>query len=214
MIESELVATGSIKGVMTGKHYNRSVRAHKSVYEALQRLRFESFLQTLGEDVIDEISQVGDCIISSLSNDVDCPDISTQVDEILSRYSNFVTTMSAENPTFRFWSTYIDMVQLMMLYIRATRTGDWNLHLSTVRLMIPWFFVTDRVNYSRYLPCYWIEMICLEHTNPCKFQLETHLSIFIYLTKLSLRMFACLFAPFLYWQRCPHCIKLALYSTF
>ena len=93
MIESELVATGSIKGVMTGKHYNRSVRAHKSVYEALQRLRFESFLQTLGEDVIDEISQVGDCIISSLSNDVDCPDISTQVDEILSRYSNFVTTV-------------------------------------------------------------------------------------------------------------------------
>ncbi|XP_028417357.1 uncharacterized protein LOC114541751 [Dendronephthya gigantea] len=32
--------------------------------------------------------------------------------------------------------------------------------------MIPWFFVTDRVNYSRYAPCYWMEMMRLEQTNP------------------------------------------------
>ena len=35
--------------------------------------------------------------------------------------------------------------------------------------MISWFFATDRVNYSRYASCYWMEMMCLEKTHPCKY---------------------------------------------
>ena len=38
MIESEIIAPGSVKGVLTGKHYNRSIRVHKIIYEALERL--------------------------------------------------------------------------------------------------------------------------------------------------------------------------------
>lgn len=36
MIESNVVAAGSIDGVITGHHYNRSIRAHKLLMEALQ----------------------------------------------------------------------------------------------------------------------------------------------------------------------------------
>ena len=36
MIESELVAIGSMNGVLTGKQYNRCIHAHKAMYEALQ----------------------------------------------------------------------------------------------------------------------------------------------------------------------------------
>jgi hypothetical protein len=41
------VAAGSINGVMSGKHYNRSVRSHKVVYEALIRLLFQHYLESL-----------------------------------------------------------------------------------------------------------------------------------------------------------------------
>ena len=34
--------------------------------------------------------------------------------------------------------------------------------------MIPWFFATDRINYSRYALCYWLEMSLLPKTHPCK----------------------------------------------
>ena len=34
-IESEIVAQGSLNGVFSGKHYNRCIRAHKLVFEAL-----------------------------------------------------------------------------------------------------------------------------------------------------------------------------------
>jgi hypothetical protein len=39
-VESDLVALGSVTDVLTGKHYNRSVRSHKVIYEALMRLLF------------------------------------------------------------------------------------------------------------------------------------------------------------------------------
>lgn len=50
LIESEVVATGSINGVLNGHHYNRSVRAHKLMYEALQHLRFRTFLGSIPEE--------------------------------------------------------------------------------------------------------------------------------------------------------------------
>ena len=63
-------------------------------------------------------------------------------------------------------SSYIDMVQTLLLFVRATRESDWQLHLSTVRLMMPMFFAYDRVNYARYLPAYWLEMVNLPVTHP------------------------------------------------
>ena len=47
MIESEIVAPGSLKAVLSGKHYNRCIRAHKLIYEAMERLRFRAFEKTL-----------------------------------------------------------------------------------------------------------------------------------------------------------------------
>lgn len=54
-IESGVVSEGSIKGVMSGKHYNRAVRSHKIIYEALQRLRFEAVLDTLDDGSHSEV---------------------------------------------------------------------------------------------------------------------------------------------------------------
>lgn len=50
MIKSEVVAAGSIDGVITDHHYNRSIRAHKLVMEALQRLRWQAYLDTLTQE--------------------------------------------------------------------------------------------------------------------------------------------------------------------
>ena len=50
IIESGLVASGSVKGVMNGHHYNRAFRTHKIVSEAMQRLRFQQFLDSLSDE--------------------------------------------------------------------------------------------------------------------------------------------------------------------
>ena len=48
---------------MSGKHYNGSVRSHKVVYEALMRLLFEQYLDSLSEDKKDEtITMISKCL--------------------------------------------------------------------------------------------------------------------------------------------------------
>eukprot|EP00794_Sanderia_malayensis_P020892 gene20892-22943_t len=169
MIESDIVAAGSINGVLSGKHYNCSVRVHKLIYEAMQRLRLKSFISSLPEDETCNFNF--NLLAVKLHDSVDNGNFEETCDsETVSyferSYNEFVGERSMQSPTFAFWSNYIEMIQLLLLYIRATRTSDWELHLSVLRSMIPWFFAKDRVNYARYAPCYWLEMMSFENTHP------------------------------------------------
>ena len=44
LIEAELISSGSLKGVMNGKHFERSMHCHKIMYESLHRLLLEKFI--------------------------------------------------------------------------------------------------------------------------------------------------------------------------
>ena len=70
MIESDIVAAGSVNGVLSGKHYNRSIRAHKLIYEAMQRLRVKAFLKSLPEndDRRCDFSLVGVALLGSVDS--------------------------------------------------------------------------------------------------------------------------------------------------
>ena len=169
MVESDVLALGTATTVLSGKQYNRCARSHKLMYEALQRLRFKSFYDSLDKEAQTNLRRAAEAISNDVQDGKEIASIPVELINIIDAYLEFVNTSCSTNSTFKFWSEYIDMVQLMLLHIKATRTSDWNLHLQIVRLMMPWFFVTDRTNYSRYLPCYWLEMINLAESHPCKF---------------------------------------------
>ena len=168
MIESEIVAVGSVKGVLSGKHYNRCIHTHLAIFEAMERLRLDSFeksLTTAEKAVLHSINSA----YSTNSDKFTEISVGNDVASIKMLYDKFIETRCEESPLFAFWSNYIEMVQILRLFIRATRTSNWDLHLSSLRSMIPWFFSCDRVNYARYSSCYWLEMMCLDKTHPCKF---------------------------------------------
>ena len=50
------------------------------------------------------------------------------------------------------------MAEILLGLLRVLREGNWELHVSTVRKMIPWCFAYDKVNYARYLSSYLSEM--------------------------------------------------------
>lgn len=101
---------------------------------------------------------------------------STRLEEIMDNFSLFIKTKSTSNHTMAYWLLYIEMVQVLLLFIRATRENDWQLHLSAVRSMLPWFFAADRVNYARYGSIYWLEMISMDRTHPRFFSHDKTLS--------------------------------------
>ncbi|XP_065646027.1 uncharacterized protein LOC136076646 isoform X2 [Hydra vulgaris] len=166
VIKSGLVAEGAVKGILTGKHYNRSIMVHKIMFEALSRLRFESFLNSLDVDNRHEVEDF--CLL--LMELHGTSEFQWYIEsglfvEIRERYDEFVKISSERSSTFKFWSSYIDMVWLMLLFLRATRTTNWELHLDCVRMMLPWYFAYDRVNYARCLCPYWLEMKAIDSTH-------------------------------------------------
>ena len=58
------------------------------------------------------------------------------------------------------------MVNLLLQFIPASRTGNWALHLLSVRRTLLWMFAYDRQNYSRYMTLFWCEMQVLQHSHP------------------------------------------------
>lgn len=152
---------------MLGKQYNRAVRCHKLMFEALSRLRFIAYLETLSFEKEENVLNILGAMVESIDDSTYEDYVTSPLFiDVIDGFTTFVQKKCSESKLFKFWSTYIEMVQLMLLHVRATRTGDWNLHLSVVKSMLPWFFVTNRTNYSRYASCYWIEMTVLEQTHP------------------------------------------------
>ncbi len=165
LIEADVIAAGSVGGVITGHQYNRSIRSHKLMCEALHRLRRQSYLETLSQDCREAALKVAADLQSAFPEEICQVIIESQVfNTILEGYDKF--NKQQESKTYRFWSSYIEMVEDLLSFIRATREANWGLHLSSIRFMLPWFFSYDRINYSRYLSAYWQEMNILKETHP------------------------------------------------
>ena len=187
-IESGIIAEGSVSGVLEGKMYNRAVRIHKCVYEALMRLVWQQFSPWVASNHLDKLSklrQVEDQVsemVSSFSQEQYEQIVHSQaVVEVHELWSQFLQYLKSENGDLcAFWMSYIDVVGNVLLgLIRASREGNWQLHLYAIREMIPWCFAYDKVNYARYLPVYYAQMKSLQsdHREVYRKFMEGHFSV-------------------------------------
>ena len=165
-----IVGLQSVKGVVSGKHYNRAIRVHKLLYEALTRLNLQHLNKSLSSDDAvewDRLSAVlrkvqetkATATVSSIVN-------SNDFSRLSSRLEKHSTDLRKASPMAALWLSYLDMVQLLLLFLRATRTQDWSLHLACIRRMLPWFYAYNHTNYARYGTYYWADMSTLSTRNP------------------------------------------------
>ncbi|KAK3728046.1 hypothetical protein QZH41_015787, partial [Actinostola sp. cb2023] len=175
LIESQIVAEGSINGVIDGKQYNRSVRAHKYVYEALMRLAWGEFMKWLENSdpelliavklLLEKVSAMASDLKQEAFDDLLQSPLLTQV---MTMWSEFLEKLRHSNGELSaFWMTYVDAVEGIVLgLLRASREGNWYLHLQAIRMMIAWCFAYDKINYARYPTPYYAQMTNLAETNP------------------------------------------------
>ena len=63
--------------------------------------------------------------------------------------------------------TYVDFVEDIILgLLRAAPEGNWPLHLTAIRKLIPWCFAYKKTNYAQYLPAYYATMSQLPSNQP------------------------------------------------
>lgn len=149
LIEANVVAPGSMNGVLSGHMYNRSIRAHKQLFEALSRLQLAEFFESLNDMTREQYEKSIHEAISHYTNNQELA--VEKLAELEQCFVKYVEEQSNSKPTYNYWRSYLDMVYVLLAFMRATRTGDWKLHLASLRLMLPWMFAYDRTNYARWV---------------------------------------------------------------
>ena len=170
-VESGIIADGSIGGVLDGRKYNRAIRMHKLVYEALMRIAWGGFLEWLGTRENDRLNEAIS-VLKDLTSDVSqiaLDNVMTnasyiRIIHLFQQYHDFLRNDNGSLSAF--WMSYLDMVEIILGLVRATREGDWLLHIASIRAMIPWCFAYDRLNYARYLTFYYAQMSRLDIDHP------------------------------------------------
>ena len=169
LIESGICASGSIEQVLTGKHYNRALRVHKVVYEALERILLQVY-ESLHGCLFDE---QGVTTLDHLAKNP-CKDnllaclASESCNKSLDRYDEFKETVrqGALGKTAQFWLSYMEKVGLILQFQRATKENCLALHLASLQRMCSLFFSFDHPNYARYSAFYLLNMLNLEKMHP------------------------------------------------
>ena len=154
-VESKILGPGTAEQIILGKgkSYSKAIRAHKLTIQAMWRIlmpKLLSFIQNESQEIMDDIKAKSD------ANDIK---------ELLSLFttSEFADLMAAfvtsnENPNFKFWWSYMQMVEILLMFTRAQREGNWSLHLHSFQRMIPYFMTYDHTNYARWGIIYVNEM--------------------------------------------------------
>ncbi|GFS61686.1 uncharacterized protein TNCV_4313191 [Trichonephila clavipes] len=93
MIESNIIASGSVNGLVEGKHFNRCKRLHPLMALGLKMLHFDPFLDNieynfLKEQVIDDLLHYQEVIDSHSSMPIELPN--NVLSRVLSAYQKFV----------------------------------------------------------------------------------------------------------------------------
>ena len=71
-----------------------------------------------------------------------------------------------KSPIFTFLRTYMAMVSVLVSFVRAVRTGHWQLHKTALQRFLKYFFAQNRLNYARMMPLYLAEIEMLAENDP------------------------------------------------
>jgi len=156
-VESGAIAEGSINKVVEGKQYNRAIRLHKYVYKALMQIIWKKFLQFIEKNQpelyakMDTLYQHLNEFIEDINNESMNKILETALwKDLASTFDQYIEYLRIQNgPLSSFWMMYIDLIELLLGFLRSNREGDWSLFLICIQKMIPWCFARNKVNYAR-----------------------------------------------------------------
>ncbi|KXJ20012.1 hypothetical protein AC249_AIPGENE15286 [Exaiptasia diaphana] len=174
LVESGVYAAGTTTSLLQGKSYNRGIRAHKLVMEALFRMLWKAFVAWLSSQTKSQFpSSEMSSKLQQCRHAFKGANFNQRWDVLvkfmkrnMTLFFSFVSEAKAKSKVFCFWMEYISVVLLLLQFVKAERIGDWQLHLSSTAPMVPYFYSMNRMNYSRWLPVYLADMNMLQTTHP------------------------------------------------
>ena len=150
LLESQLVTSGSLKGVLSGKAYAKSLFCIKSVCEAMERLLIEQFieeenLQVSNPSTILNITQT--CTRENLTMALEDPNTLN----FIQKYYDYEEKVRNGHlgKTAAFWMSFITHCHLLFMLLHSVKTNNLQLFHKCNGDMAALFFAYDGCNYSR-----------------------------------------------------------------
>ena len=136
--------------------YNRSVRAVKLTFEALHRILIDMFEQEL------ESKPETRKMLTDLRQEIlhFSTDMNNQSFETLAisqnfqcyhmKFNDFVDNLKVHGGELaQYWLSFLQMAQVLLNVIFATRSGKWVLLIESLNDILPYTFAYDNINYAR-----------------------------------------------------------------
>jgi hypothetical protein len=166
IIEAGVCASGSINQVINGSHYNRAMRIHQNMLNALERLLLEKFTSQSTHN----ISQVEE--MQSLAKNPSFEGCAVIMENdtyvsFLEDYEKFKENVRGGllGKTAQLWMSYCDCVWVLLRFLEAIKENDLELYIKSLRALCALMFSADHLNYARYLPMYYTHLKNLVTTN-------------------------------------------------
>ena len=160
LVESDIYGPVTLYQILGGKHMKRAIEAHTVIYMSLLHF-FVKHAEDVKEDLHDLLQNIFDPAEELLNHD----DVSKAFDD--SCIPDFLKRLDQSfEMQSRFYLNYMVMFEHLLLFIRATRQGLWELHLESLNYFAALFFAHDQINYARLTPVYLSEMLYLKENDP------------------------------------------------
>ena len=176
-----IYASNAVVHMLSGKAIARAVRGHLIIDAALNALVLaktfnvplprsaieevvEATPETSRNPDLDEAALLYEKLMQlSISADQVChSDVMTRISEGLQRE---METLKSSR-TAALWLQYMEMVDILRKFIRAERTGNWELHLQAISEMLPYMAASGHNHYTKSRLVYLQRMSHLQEEHP------------------------------------------------
>lgn len=130
-------AENTVLHMLSGKEVTQAIRGHSIVYLALFTILMEdTFYENFSEDVNEKLKHAFIDLIDCKTAWEDLPsDVSASICDIRNTYEDCKSQLLGSE-TAQLWLQYMDMYELLTQFIRAQRTEDFYLHMSSLNEML------------------------------------------------------------------------------
>ncbi|KAK3923417.1 Envelopment polyprotein [Frankliniella fusca] len=88
-----------------------------------------------------------------------------ETDDLLLSFDDWKNSKNSI-PQFRYWNTAMKLCLLVLQFVRSQRTAHFDLYITSLRQLVPWFFALDHVHYARWLSVHVRDLTALQDTHP------------------------------------------------
>ena len=178
-VEAGIYGSTTKHQILEGNHMERALIAHSMTYSVLSDLHVNAFLKTERDEGGTDYPNTR---LAALSMSASCQEGPRQYSDLRAHHKEILRAMDPEGfkekldnfdrmleprrPMFKFANDYMKFVACILMFLRATREGNWKLHLESLKSLCKYFFAHDRLNYARMVLLYLAQMEQLETSDP------------------------------------------------